>query len=460
MKSIIFTTIFSLVILNSYAQNTKLHITGGNVNISNSGSTAIILNNTKFVNDGTFDAGNSVIELSGTMSTINNSIGGISKTTFYKLDINKSANDVKLNQSIIINHNLTLTSGKLELSNYNLKMGDNATFSNINKDRYIKTNGLGTLKRKVGNSFVIFPIGKTHFNPARLKNDGVVDLFSVRVEDHFLQNGMAGNAITANIVPKTWLIDEDIVGGSDITMRLIWRPIHIGSGFDALNSQITHYTNGAWKDEGLPANATIDNSFNSDHKYREATNITSFSPFGVKSSGAALPVELLYFYAEKEGNNVRLDWQTATELNNSHFDVEWSRDGVSFEKIGQVQGAGTTNDINFYDFLHTSPASGLNYYRLKQVDLDGKFEYTDILSVNYELGIKNYELNIFPNPASNFITIDGIEEGEIIQIFNVNGQLVKEFQHQSPITNLPITNLSSGTYFIKMGKQVKRLIVE
>ena len=283
MKSIISIIIFSLAFFNIKAQNAKLHIVGGNVNITNSGSTKVILKNTKFVNDGSFDAGNSEVELSGNTTTLNSSIGGSSSTTFYKLEINKAANDATLSQNISINHNLTLTSGKLELSNYNLSMGDNATFSNINKDRYVKTNGTGGLKRKVGNSFVVFPVGKIHFNPARLKNDGTVDVFSIRVEDQFLQNGTSGNALTTNVVPKTWFVEEAVLGGSDVTMRLMWRPSHIGSGFDPNSSQITHYTGGVWKDEGTAGAAVADGSFSSDHKYREASNITSFSPFGVKS---------------------------------------------------------------------------------------------------------------------------------------------------------------------------------
>ena len=177
-------------------------------------------------------------------------------------------------------------------------------------------------------------------------------IFKIRVEDHFLQNGISGSNITTNVIPKTWLIEEETVGGSDVSMRLVWRPIHVGSGFNTNASHITHFTGGNWHDQTSGA-STADNSYSSDHRYREATNITSFSPFGVKS-GVSLPVELLYFYGEKEGKNVRLDWQTATELNNSHFDVEWSTDGIVFEKIGEVAGAGTTNEVQFYDFLDNS----------------------------------------------------------------------------------------------------------
>ena len=337
-------------------------------------------------------------------------------------------------------------------------MGDNATFSNINKDRYIKTNGTGALKRKVSNSFVIFPVGKIHFNPARLKNDGTVDIFSVRVQDQFLQNGTSGNAITTNVVPKTWYIEEAVTGGSDVTMRLMWRPSHIGSGFDPNASQITHYTGGVWKDEGTANAAVADGSFNSDHKYREASNITSFSPFGVKS-GAALPVELLYFYAEKESNHVRLDWQTVTEINNSHFDVKWSVNGIDFEKIGHVEGAGTTTDVQFYDFIHTSPAPSLNYYRLRQVDLDEKFEYTNIIQVTLDNKPKT-SIKIFPNPATDYIVIDGMAVSEIVQILNINGQLVKEFQIQGISNQYSVSSLITGTYFIKVGREIKKIIIQ
>ena len=454
IKVISFLILNSQFVINNYAQ-TNLIISGGNWVNQNSN---IVLKNTKLTNNSTFHAGSGTVIVTGDATTAQSEIGGTSQTTFYNVSINKNTNNVNLNQHATVSNSLQFINGKLEISNYDLTIGNTGTITGQNKDRYIKTNGTGFLIRQVGTSWTPFPVGKVTFNPARLKNDGTLDKFKVRVEDHFLQNGTSGANITTNVIPKTWLIEEEIVGGSDVSMRLIWRPIHVGSGFNTNASQITHFTGGNWQDQTTGA-STADNSYSSDHRYREAINITSFSPFGVKS-GAALPVELLYFYGEKEGGNVRLDWQTATELNNSHFDIEWSRDGVSFEKIGEVAGAGTTNEVQFYGFLHLSPILGQNYYRLKQVDFDDKYEYTDILSVNYELGIKNYELNIFPNPASKFIIIDGIEEGKIIQIFNVNGKLVKAFYQNASTEQTDISDLPSGTYFVKMKNQVKKLIIQ
>ena len=449
--------------INLIGQNTFI-ISSGNVNVTNGSN--IHLKNTKFQNNGAFDAGTGRVVIEGDAVTNLSTIGGSSPTTFYDLTINKSSNDATLGQNISISNQLTFTSGKFEIGNYNLTMGNSASFAGQNQDRYIVTGGTGSLVRQVGNSWTAFPVGNSKFNPARLKNAGVLDNFSIRVADQILQNGTSGSAVTQGVIPRTWFIEEATIGGSNVSMRLIWRPIHQGTGFDAANSQIAHYTGGAWQGQGSAAAATADNSYSSDHKYREATNITSFSPFGIQSN-ASLPVELLYFYAEKQGKNVRLDWQTATELNNSHFDVEWSTDGISFEKIGEVAGAGTTTEVQLYDFLHENPVNGENYYRLKQVDLptgqagfDEKHEYTNIIEITFDIA-RQMDISIYPNPAAHYLKIESEDLiGEMVQIFSVNGQLVKELQHQSPITNLPITNLPNGTYFVKMGKQVKKLIIQ
>ena len=434
----------------------------------------LVLNNTKFINNSMSHLGSGTVIVSGGASTAQSQIGGSSPTTFYNLVINKSANHASIGQHTTITNQLMFSSGKMVIGNYDLTMSNTATISGQNKDRYIQTNGTGSLIQQVGVNWTTFPVGNTTFNPVKLKNDGVLDNFSIRVVDHFLQNGTAGNAITTNVIPRTWLIDEATSGGSDVSMRLIWRPLHHNNnGFDTNNSAITHYTNGTWQDYNM-GTSVADNSYNSDHHYREATNIINFSPFGVRSNNLNLPVELLYFYGEQVSEGMQLDWQTATEINNSHFDVEWSpsaeRTGINgtdflpnassglWTKIGEVQGAGTTTDVFFYDFLHENPTVGTNYYRLKQIDFDGQFEYTNILSIEYRTS--NIEYRIYPNPASDYFNLEAPNAvGEIIQVFNVKGQVVKEVISQSPITNIPITNLTGGTYFVKIGKEVKKLII-
>ena len=455
IKVISFLILNSQFVINNYAQ-TNLIISGGNWVNQNSN---IVLKNTKLTNNSTFHAGSGTVIVTGDATTAQSELGGTSQTTFHNLKIDKNSNNAGLGQHATVNNLLLLTGGKLEINNYDLTIGNSGTVSGQNKDRYIKTNGTGFLIRQVGTSWTPFPVGKVTFNPARLKNDGTLDNFKVRVEDHFLQNGNSGSNITTNVIPKTWLIEEETVGGSDVSMRLIWRPLHHnGNGFDDNNATIVHYTGGVWQDLGSGA-SIADNSYSSDHRYREASNITSFSPFGARTV-SNLPVELLYFYGEKEGENVRLDWQTATEIKNSHFDVEWSTDGIVFEKIGEVAGAGTTNEVQVYDFLHENPVASENYYRLRQVDFDEKYEYTNIISIEFKKS-NHITFDIYPNPAVHYLKIESEDFiGEMAQVFSVNGQLVKEFQHQSSITNLSITDLPNGTYFMKIGKQVQKIVIQ
>lgn len=96
-----------------------------------------------------------------------------------------------------------------------------------------------------------------------------------------------------------------------------------------------------------------------------------------------LPIELLYFNGDKASchQNV-LTWATATEINNDHFDIERSLDGINFIKIKEISGAINSLNIKTYNYIDSSPSNGINYYRLKQVDLDGIYKYADIIYVD------------------------------------------------------------------------------
>ena len=110
--------------------------------------------------------------------------------------------------------------------------------------------------------------------------------------------------------------------------------------------------------------------------------------FSAATAGALMdvttPVELIYFEGRAEGNIALLSWETATELNNDRFEIEWSRDAASFVHIGEIDGNGTTDMLKRYMFVDNQPLSGINYYRLRQVDYDGQFEYSPIISVELE----------------------------------------------------------------------------
>lgn len=121
---------------------------------------------------------------------------------------------------------------------------------------------------------------------------------------------------------------------------------------------------------------------------------------------AQLPVEMTSFTAQPEGGFIRLQWSTATEVNNDYFDIERSTDGKVFEIIGKVKGASESLTKKSYVFIDEDPFEGSNYYRLRQVDYDGAAVYTRIVSAS--ITAKDHII-IYPNPAQNAITMSGVE---------------------------------------------------
>jgi len=120
-----------------------------------------------------------------------------------------------------------------------------------------------------------------------------------------------------------------------------------------------------------------------------------------------MPVMLTGFSGEAKDGTSLLTWATATELNNSGFVVERGTSGTQYDSIGFVNGHGNSNVRRTYSFTDETPQPRYNYYRLKQVDFDGKYEYSDIVSVLHE---NLSGLNIFPNPAEDYITVQSNDE--------------------------------------------------
>jgi hypothetical protein len=125
-----------------------------------------------------------------------------------------------------------------------------------------------------------------------------------------------------------------------------------------------------------------------------------------------------------------LQWQTASETNNQGFEVEHSLDNRTWKTLGFVSGEGTTYEKQTYSFLHQKPGRGVNYYRLKQMDYDGVFEYSDVVSV--QLAVDSKQLVVAPNPVQNgevsLFFAESEDENNTLKIFNSMGVLVRSAQ--------------------------------
>jgi hypothetical protein len=174
----------------------------------------------------------------------------------------------------------------------------------------------------------------------------------------------------------------------------------------------------------------------------------------VVSLVSALPIELLNFNASPINNEiVQLQWQTASENNNDYFTIERSKNGTTWEELALVDGAGNSSSLLSYSTSDTRPYIGISYYRLKQTDFDGQFEYSAIKSVNLKK-LSGESVEIYPNPTDNQITITGnINELSEIRIFNLLGQDVTNLTtinhiNKSKVT-IDLSQLTKGMYYIK-----------
>lgn len=160
---------------------------------------------------------------------------------------------------------------------------------------------------------------------------------------------------------------------------------------------------------------------------------------------SALPISFLSkLIVEIENKSAILKWETAQQINNEKFIIQHSSSKQSFKTIGEIKAAGTTIEIQSYEFIHRNPTLGMNYYRIKQVDFDGKYSYSDVVSVYFE----GEELFVFPNPGKEIITINSTKKDNL-HIFNQYGKQIGETRLKEGENKVDLHHLQSGMYIFK-----------
>jgi hypothetical protein len=163
-----------------------------------------------------------------------------------------------------------------------------------------------------------------------------------------------------------------------------------------------------------------------------------------------LPVELQYFRGKKEEAGILLSWATVSELNNDYFSLEFSSDAIHFEPIARVEGAGTSQVPQTYQYTHLSPQKGWNYYRLKQVDFDGTFAYSDVVPIQWNADFER--LSLFPNPSGDHLEISGLVSAAKIIILDIQGKVVRQ-QAIEQNGRIDISTLNEGIFVVRIFEQ-------
>ena len=163
-----------------------------------------------------------------------------------------------------------------------------------------------------------------------------------------------------------------------------------------------------------------------------------------------LPIQLLSFKAYNVDDYIKLEWETLSELNNAYYTVERSNNGINWEEVSQINGAGNSSRALSYFYNDYAFYTPITYYRLKQTDFDGESTYSSIISIQKE---KNNELILYPNPVNNNLTLSLNAKSDYISLVVVTNHLgqkvLKQYPNQSNIV-IDLSTLKKGIYFVKI----------
>jgi len=383
----------------------------------------------------------------------NQNISSVSPLTVPKLRVD-NGDLLILGSDVTVSTQVDFTSnGNIQLGTNNLIVSSGATMVNYDANNHVLTNSTGYLQQEVGAGAVFFPVGNSSYNPATVSNSGVLDNFQLRIEDQVWDLGTTGTPRTANIVDRTWHLEEEVAGGSLADITVQWVTGEEIGGFDRSICAVSHWDGAAW-DHTMSYTAATNVALNTWTQTRLGQ--TAFSPFVVEDSDVDLPIELLSFDAKRlDIDNVQLDWATALEINNNGFEVQRMLDNEnSFQTIDWVEGAGNTTIQQNYELMDDNSYPNISYYRLKQVDYDGTFSYSPIRAVNGMFSPS--DITLLPNPTADVINVrfgDFEATSVLIKIYAADGKVV--YNREKPLSSHSVLSLpetrafAAGTYMLQ-----------
>lgn len=422
-------------------------------------------------------------------------IGAFTNTNrLYNLVINNRTGSqaFEFDGEVEISNNLQLIDGIINTNNNNLRLGSSATVSpqGGQENSYVNGRVVKTIAN-AGEDFV-FPIGgPTRYRPAYVQD---VSTGGLAWEAEYFEAIPTSAPEVSNLTPadpliltmsteEYWRITDGngAPSGESAIVGLSWGDESYVSANAAERQQlrVMVWNEGTtnWDNAG-GANYSSGNT--QDFGMFNSTGAVSFSEkiftLGSTDLSNPLPVELVSFTGREQDGQVLLKWETASEQNNDYFLIEHSVDGKTFAAIGEVAGAGTISTTQYYNFAHRNPAYPDNYYRLKQVDFDGAFEYSDVILVRLDSELESEDIDfvMYPNPTSqNSVNVRlrsaDYSKPVVIEVVSMSGRLMYLETYDALDFNQDISidfgpHAASGIYIVKLVQAdkavVKKLILK
>jgi hypothetical protein len=361
------------------------------------------------------------------------------------------AGGITLSELLTVTNALTLTNGNITLGANNLVL--NGTVVGGNNNSHVVTNSSGVVKR-LAITAGVFPVGPntSDYNPITVANSSSAD-FAVNVAIETAPTRINNPEVTLG---RTWNITS-LTTSADITLGYNDAHALSVSCIPTDPMRLSHFMTGTgtWEDKGT---ATPIAGVGTDRQVTYA-GINSFSPFLLGNVTAVLSIDLQDFTAKANGTTNVLNWATATERNNTSFDIQRSNNGTDFTTIGTVKGNGSKATITNYTFTDNAPLNGINYYRLRAIENDGKATLSKNVAVVNGTG-KSGIVKLYPTVSDAVLTVETItESATLLNVVDVTGRtvLTKTIKETGfATTTLDISGLSNGLYILSFESATTR----
>ncbi len=364
-----------------------------------------------------------------------------------------------LEDDVTLTNNINFIDGVLSTSSTEiLTIDDDATTNGGSLDSYVD----GPI-RKIGDDAFEFPVGEAGIW-SRIAMSAPFNATTTFEAEYVRGNPNAMSYDTSsrqasiyNVSGKDyWILDKITAGDDSVFVTLHWENADTNKIDDLNDLKVVRWDSDSvkWIDHDQSATSGADGPIDSGTVTSDF-RIQKFSPFTFGSGSAfsnPLPIELLSFIAVGNGDVVELKWTTISEINNDYFTVERSRDGINFEQVVDVDGAGNSRRKIDYLSYDDNPYQGYSYYRLKQTDFDGAHSYSKIVAVNLS---QSKDFLVYPNPVSGqnkFFFVEGLDPGQYtLELYRVNGEKAwfSQIDAGEEIVRIELSDELSGLYIVK-----------
>jgi hypothetical protein len=241
-----------------------------------------------------------------------------------------------------------------------------------------------------------------------------------------------------------WIPVSGTGAGLNITVSI---PDLSPTGVAIADLRLVGWNGTSWVD--LSGSSTA--SGNTEGSTLSGTMIAGITAIGMGSMSTPLPIVFSKFDVTKEDCKAIVSWSTAMEQNNDRFEIERSPDGRTFSKIGSVKSQGNSVQQQTYSFVDEHPKQGLNYYHIRQIDLDGKNTASEIKSQSFDCG--NDQIKVYPTITEGTVHVElpvGYEQAKI-RLFDINGRQVTVNIPKDGLARIvQLPSLAAGTYLLKI----------